>query len=201
MDRLIAPNDADPALVLAERSHARSIEALADIVRIRSLTGEEGPAQRHVAELLEVIGAEVSVAEPRYSGASSIRYPQIAQYPTHWQHDLILPYEQLPTYEALVESGLIDVLTYRDRPNVVGMLRGAGGGRSLILNAHIDTVTIEPSNKWRHDPFGAVIEDGLMYGRGTSDMKGGLMAALLALTYLQEAGVRLRGDVIFPIGR
>jgi acetylornithine deacetylase len=196
MDSLSASSDAEPALTLAERSQTRSVEALADIVRIRSLTGEEGSAQQYVAGLLRGIGAEVVLAEPDIKGLFS-RYPQIAQYPTHWQHDLILPYEQLPTYEALVESGLVDVLTYRDRPNVVGILRGTGGGRSLILNAHIDTVTIEPSNKWRHDPFGAAIENGLMYGRGTSDMKGGLMAALLALTYLKEAGVKLRGDVIF----
>ena len=71
-----------------------------------------------------------------------------------------------------------------------------GGGRSLILNGHIDTVTIEPTDEWTQDPFGAHIADGLMYGRGTSDMKGGLMAGLLAMAYLIESGARLRGDVI-----
>ncbi|MBM3522672.1 MAG: M20/M25/M40 family metallo-hydrolase [Alphaproteobacteria bacterium] len=125
------------------------------------------------------------------------RFPDIAQYPTHWQHDLILPYEELPTHEALRASGLETVLNYKDRPNVVGVIKGSGRGRSLILNGHIDTVTIEPTGSWTRDPFGAEIVEGRMYGRGTSDMKGGLMAALLAMTYLKEAGVRLRGDVVF----
>jgi acetylornithine deacetylase len=184
------------ALALAERSRARSVDALGDLIRIPSLTGEEGPAQRHIAERLEAIGAQVTLAEPDVS-ALFHDFPKIAQYPTHWQHDLILPYDQLPTHEALVESGLEDVLNYRGRPNVVAVMRGTGGGRSLILNGHVDTVTIEPVAQWTRDPFGATIEDGLMYGRGTCDMKGGLMAGLMALTYLREAGIGLRGDVIF----
>src|SRR5690606_25328528 len=46
-----------------------------------------------------------------------------------------------------------------------------------------------------YDPFGAEIVDGRLYGRGACDMKGGLMAGLMAVTFLREAGVRLRGDV------
>ena len=79
---------------------------------------------------------------------------------------------------------------------MVAILRDTGGGRSLILNGHIDTVTIEPTDEWTRDPFGAEVENGLMYGRGTSDMKGGLMAAVMALTYLRRAGAELRGDII-----
>jgi len=183
------------ALSLAERSRARSIDELARLVRLPSLTGEEGPAQQHIAERLTEIGAEVTVAEPDVRSMFQA-YPSIAQYPTHWQHDLILPYDDLPTYAALSESGLETVLNYRGRPNVVGRVAGTGGGRSLILNGHIDTVTIEPRASWTRDPFGAEVVDGMMYGRGTSDMKGGLMAALMALTYLKEAGVRLKGDVV-----
>ena len=58
-------------------------------------------------------------------------------------------------------------------------------------------MTLEPREDWTRDPFGAEIADGRMYGRGTSDMKGGVMAALMALSYLREAGAPLRGDVIF----
>ncbi len=183
------------ALALAAASEARSIEALATLVRIPSLTGEEGPGQHHIAALLEAIGADVTCAEPDIA-AMFERFPDIAQYPTHWQHDLILPYEDLPTAAALAASGLEPVLNYQGRPNVLGVLKGTGGGRSLILNGHVDTVTIEPEAAWTRDPYGAEIAGGLMYGRGTSDMKGGLMAAILAVTYLREAGVRLRGDVI-----
>jgi len=196
MNDAVCLSDARSALKLAQGSRERSIGALADLVGIPSLTGEEGRAQRHVAALLEGIGAEVTLAEPDIEELFR-RFPRIAQYPTHWQHDLVLPYERLPTFQALVASGLAGVLNYGNRPNVVAILRGAGGGRSLILNTHVDTVTIEPSNEWQHEPFGATIENGLMYGRGTSDMKGGLMAGLMALAYLREADVRLRGDVTF----
>jgi acetylornithine deacetylase len=184
------------ALDRAAGNRERSVAALAELVRIPSLTGEEGRAQQHMADALRRIGAEVTVAEPDVR-AMFAAFPAVAQYPTHWQHDLILPYERLPTYEALTASGLENVLNYKDRPNVVGILKGTGGGRSLILNGHIDTVTVEPAAQWTKDPFGAEIADGNMYGRGTSDMKGGLMAAMMALIYLHEAGLRPRGDVIF----
>lgn len=189
------PDALTEALDLAARSRERSVEALASLVQVPSLTGEEGEAQTHMATLLRGLGAETESLEPDIAALFE-RFPLVAQYPTHWRHDLILPYADLPTHEALRQSGLQDVLNYRDRPNVVGTFRGAGGGRSLILNGHIDTVTIEPTGEWTRDPFGAAIENGLMYGRGTSDMKGGLMAALLAMTYLIESGAALRGDVI-----
>ena len=185
----------DDALALVQRSRERSVRALADLVRIPSLTGEEGAAQESVAATLRAIGAGVEMHEPDVEGMFA-RFPDVAQYPTHWQHDLILPYETLPTYRALKASGLENVLNYRGRPNVVGRIAGTGGGRSLILNGHIDCVTVEPAAEWTHGPFSADIEDGRMYGRGTSDMKGGLVAALMAVTYLHEAGVRLKGDVI-----
>ena len=189
------PDTLTEALNLAARSRDRSVEALAALVQVPSLTGEEGQAQTHMAKILRGLGAETETLEPDIAALFE-RFPLVAQYPTHWQHDLILPYADLPTHEALRQSGLQDVLNYRDRPNVVATFRGAGGGRSLILNGHIDTVTIEPTGEWTRDPFGAEIENGLMYGRGTSDMKGGLMAAMLAMTYLIETGAELRGDVI-----
>ncbi|MEE9570817.1 MAG: M20/M25/M40 family metallo-hydrolase, partial [Gammaproteobacteria bacterium] len=183
------------AVTLAAANRDESIERLSELIKIRSLTGEEGDAQEYMAMRLREISAEVHVVEPDVPAMFEV-FPNIAQYPTHWQHDLILPYEQIPTYEALRDSGLESVLNYRGRPNVVGVVRGTGGGRSLILNGHIDTVTVEPANEWRRDPFGGVIEDGRMYGRGTTDMKGGLMAGVMALTFLHRAGVRLAGDVI-----
>ena len=183
------------ALALAARSHERSVETLRALVRLPSLTGEEGPAQAHVADVLRGLGARTEVL-PLDIAALFQRFPHVAQYPTHWQHDLILPYEDLPTFAALEQSGLADVLNYDDRPNVVGTFRGTGGGRSLILNGHIDTVTIEPEDAWTRNPFSGDIDAGLMYGRGTSDMKGGLTAAVMAMAYLLEAGARLKGDVI-----
>src|SRR3954462_10524872 len=60
------------------------------------------------------------------------------------------------------------------RTSVVGRLRGSGGGRSLMLYGHIDTVGIDGMKS----PLGARIRDGRMYGRGTYDMKGGVAACI-----------------------
>lgn len=193
----MTPPDADPsrALQMARQHEQRSVQTLARMVRIRSLTGEEGEAQQHYAQCLRELGAQVQCDEPDLQALFE-RFPSVAQYPTHWQHDLVLPYDELPTWDALQASPWRDKLSYRGRPNVVARLAGSGGGRSLILNGHIDTVTVEPREAWTFDPFGAEIAEGRMVGRGTSDMKGGLAAALMALTCLREAGVPLRGDVI-----
>jgi acetylornithine deacetylase len=182
------------ALKLASENRERSIRVLSELVRIPSLTGDEGEAQKYLGQLLKTTGATVIMEEPDVEAIFEA-YPNVAQYPTHWQHDLILPYADLPTYQGLQSSGLGSVLNYNGRPNVVGVFKGNGGGRSLILNGHIDTVTIEPSHEWTRDPFGAEIEDGRMYGRGTSDMKGGLLAGIMAMIYLRETGVDINGDV------
>ncbi len=80
---------------------------------------------------------------------------------------------------------------------LVGRLPGAGGGRSLMLNAHVDVVPVGDPAAWaRPDHFsGAVVGDDL-HGRGACDMKGGLAAALAAVAALRRAGARLRGDLL-----
>jgi acetylornithine deacetylase len=184
-------------LAKAESKSDKAIDVLASLVKIPSLTGEELAAQEFVAQHLENLGLNVDLWEPDVEALFD-QFPDVAQYPSHWQHDLILPYHQLPRYEDLIQSGKIDVLNYRNRPNVVGTWKGSGqGGKSLILNGHIDTVTVEPKEEWTHDPFGAEIEDGKIFGRGVSDMKSGIVAALIALECLIDLGVELRGDVIF----
>jgi len=87
-------------------------------------------------------------------------------------------------------------LEYTDRPNVVGRWRGAGGGRSLILNGHIDVVPAGDRSLWTHDPYGADLVDGRIYGRGTTDQKIGIAAMLMAVACLREAGLRPAGDVL-----
>ena len=76
------------------------------------------------------------------------------------------------------------------RPNVVGIVRGTGGGRSLLLNAHLDTVGITGMER-PHDP---VVEENRLYGRGAYDMKGGLAAIMIVAA--QAKKLSLRGDVI-----
>ena len=76
------------------------------------------------------------------------------------------------------------------RPNVVAVARGSGGGRSLMLNAHMDTVGVAGMA----EPFVARLEGGRLYGRGSYDMKGSLAACMLATAEAKRRG--LRGDVI-----
>lgn len=86
---------------------------------------------------------------------------------------------------------------YHGRPNVTARWPSAsGGGRSLILNGHVDVVPTGPLHQWTFDPFGAEIVDGRMYGRGAADMKSGVSAMVYAVRALREAGVELAGDVI-----
>ncbi len=84
------------------------------------------------------------------------------------------------------------------RPNVVGVLHGNRKGKSkdIIFNAHVDTVVVSERDKWTVDPFLASEKDGLIYGRGANDMKGGLTAALWAAKAIKQSGVELGGDVI-----
>ena len=184
-------------LAKVEEKKEKSIELLTKLVRIPSPTGEEAAAQEFIAGYLSNLGLQVECWEPDVKALFE-KYPHIAQYPSHWQHDLILPYQDLPTYEDLIKSGKIEVLNYKNRPNVVGTWKGSGGGgKSLILNGHIDTVTVEPLNEWAHDPYGAEIIEDNMYGRGVSDMKSGIVASLIALESLIELDVKLGGNVIF----
>lgn len=75
------------------------------------------------------------------------------------------------------------------RPNVIARKRGAGGGRSLMFNGHIDVVGVEGMV---HPPFDASTRDGRVYGRGASDMKGGVAAMCAAAARLPA----LAGDLV-----
>jgi acetylornithine deacetylase len=90
-----------------------------------------------------------------------------------------------------------DDLDFKGRPQLAGHLAGSGGGRSLLLNGHIDAVTPGPLGDWASDPFAVVERDGQLWGRGVNDMKGGLASMLYALESLHRAGVKLRGDVVY----
>lgn len=101
---------------------------------------------------------------------------EIARFIAHWLE------------RAGLEVMVQDVVA--GRPNVVGVARGTGGGRSLLLNAHMDTVGVEGMQR-PHEPL---IEGRRLYGRGSFDMKGGLAAILAAGAAARQS--HLRGDVI-----
>jgi acetylornithine deacetylase len=104
---------------------------------------------------------------------------EIAEYVANW-------------LKALGLKAKVDKIEAK-RCNAVGALKGAGGGKSLMLNGHIDTVGYDYMTI---DPLKPVIKDGRMYGRGTFDMKGGLVASLAALKAVVDSGTQLKGDVV-----
>jgi acetylornithine deacetylase/succinyl-diaminopimelate desuccinylase-like protein len=85
------------------------------------------------------------------------------------------------------------------RPNVIGLLEGAGGGKSLMFNGHMDT-SYSGQESWLAGIRGfqpeGFVQDGRVYGLGISNMKGALACYVEAVRALLDAGVRLRGDVM-----
>jgi len=81
-----------------------------------------------------------------------------------------------------------------ERVNAIGTWRGAGGGKSLLFNGHLDTNPV--SEGWTVDPWGGLVDDKFIYGIGVSNMKAGDAAYFCAVKTLIDAGVKLRGDVI-----
>ena len=87
-------------------------------------------------------------------------------------------------------------LDFAGRPQLLARLAGAGGGRSLLLNGHIDAVPCGDLSRWDSHPLAAEVRDGFLYGRGANDMKGAIAAFVHVLECLGAEGVKLRGDVI-----
>ncbi|NSW55510.1 MAG: M20/M25/M40 family metallo-hydrolase [Armatimonadetes bacterium] len=83
---------------------------------------------------------------------------------------------------------------FRDRPNLVAEFDFGGPGPTVIINGHMDTVGVDSMSI---DPLAAEVREGRIWGRGTSDCKGGITTAVSALRCLAESGVNLRGRVIF----
>jgi succinyl-diaminopimelate desuccinylase len=81
------------------------------------------------------------------------------------------------------------------RASVLARLKGSGGKPPLLYNGHLDTVPVG-AEKWIHEPFSAEIAEGKLWGRGASDMKGGLAAMMAAGKAVAEAKMDLRGDLI-----
>ncbi|MGD9044348.1 MAG: ArgE/DapE family deacylase [Desulfobacterales bacterium] len=84
----------------------------------------------------------------------------------------------------------------KNRVNVIGILKGTGGGPTLMLNGHTDTVS---ADNMETDPFGAEKKGGRIYGRGALDMKAGVASLMMAAQTIIEAGIQLKGDVILTL--
>ena len=146
------------------------------------MTAADAPALRHDANAIERLVADLvaidSVNPDLVPGGAG--EAEIAAFAAAWLREAGL--------EVVVDDppGAGDP----PRPSVVGVARGRGGGRSLLLCAHTDTVGVEGMT----DPHVPRVAGGRLYGRGAYDMKGGLAACLLAGA--AAAGAGFAGDVL-----
>lgn len=137
------------------------------LVRIPSPIGAEGPAQQEVARVMHEIGLATESFEIDRKALSGVS-----------------------GFNTTAQS-------YADRPCVVGVLRGSGGGRSLALNAHIDTAPVDPLGTWTHGgPHSGHVDGNLLYGRGAWDDKAGVIETLMIAEAVRTSAVQLRGDLV-----
>ena len=127
---------------------------------------DEAALQEYVAGRMRAAGLAVRVWEPEPADLPPSRYP--------------IP----PGHD------------FRGRPQLLATATGAGGGRTLLFNGHVDVVTAEPRELWASDPFVPELRDGRVHGRGACDMKGGVAAMLLATEVLRALDVPLAGDLV-----
>lgn len=83
--------------------------------------------------------------------------------------------------------------------NVVARIAGAGPGRVLAFNGHLDTYPVNEALPWTVDPLRGEVRDGRLYGRGAADMKGGIAASILAFALLAEHRAHWRGEAILTL--
>jgi acetylornithine deacetylase len=137
-----------------------------ELIRAKSVTGEEEEAQGLVRDKLRSLGASIDYWKPSR--------------------------EDFKGYETFVS----EERNVGSRPNVVGRFRGSYSKKVLAFNGHIDVVPEGDPSSWRYPPFEAKLVGGRLFGRGACDMKAGLAAAIFAVESLLDSGVTLRNDIL-----
>jgi acetylornithine deacetylase len=159
-----------PTQVLNEIDSQRDVmmTLLTDLIAIPSVGGTdaENDAVHHMAGLYAKAGLDVD----------------------HWEIDMptAMAHENFPGVEV-------------DRTEawaVVGRLPGSGNGHSLMFNGHVDVVPPGDTYAWSTTPYDPRVSNGQLFGRGSCDMKAGVVAALWATTAIRAAGASLNGDLI-----
>jgi acetylornithine deacetylase len=142
------------------------LDLTAELVKFPSVRGAEHTAQDFVAQAMRERGLTVD----------------------RWTID-VDAIRHLPGFSPVHAN-------YDNAVNVVGTHRAASPrGRSLILNGHVDVVPVGPLDMWTRPPFAPHVEGGWMHGRGSGDMKAGLVACLAALDALRRLGWRPAADL------
>ncbi|AXR83540.1 ArgE/DapE family deacylase [Natrarchaeobaculum sulfurireducens] len=145
------------------------LETLERLVSAKSVTGNERCGQQVMLEEFERLGLEVDTWEPEA--------------------------DALEDHPGYFRTSSYEDCGYEGRENAVATVPGTGDGPTLALSGHIDVVPADPESAWESDPWTLRREGDRVYGRGASDMKGGLAAMLLAVTVLAEEGIDLAGDL------
>ncbi|EAW11764.1 putative diaminopropionate ammonia-lyase [Aspergillus clavatus NRRL 1] len=140
-----------------------------------------GASLAAVRQLREL--AKINSANPTLSGADGAGEGEIADYLSAWFAHREIEYHRIEPVAG--------------RPSIGGVLRGSGGGQSLMINGHIDTVSL---TSYEHEPLSGQLGEknsqAVVFGRGSLDMKGGPAAALAAAAAIKTSGRTLRGDAI-----
>lgn len=152
-----------------DASRESAVQFLQKMVSIPSVTGDEAAIQAFLGDYLNGIGLDVDMWE------------------TDWEE-----LKKHPGYRPVARG-------YEGRPNIVATAKGTGGGRSLLLNGHTDVIPVGNGEGWSDNPWSAAIRDRRIYGRGSCDMKSGVASHILAVQYLKELGIELKGDVLINI--
>ena len=156
---------------ILEKNKQKYIDRLSELVAIDTHDlghgvqgGLEKKGQDYIAELFREMGASVSI--------DPIKEADIEKcYSLH--HEGNLGHNQ------------------DNRYNVYALFRGEKPGRKLLFNGHMDVMPADNVSEWTTPPFEPSIREGKMYGRGTADMKGGLLAATMAVQLLKDASISL----------
>jgi len=158
---------------LAALDEQKLIEALRDLLRIPSVTGQEAAAQHWLGRHMQQLGLDVDL----------------------WAID-VAALQKHPSFPGMEVNR-----SKHEAIGLVGMWQGTPGActptsKRLVFNGHIDVVPEGDHANWHHDPWGAELVGGRIYGRGASDMKGGLMAALYAIKAIMDAGIPIDGSLM-----
>jgi len=138
---------------------------LMDLVAIPSLRGNEGPAARFTHEQFKPLVDECELVKIDDS------------------------FMQDPEYNWPIEG-----FTYKDTPNVECVIKGKGGGKRIVFNAHLDVV---PPSEGQVDAFNPKFEDGCIWGRGSQDDKSGVAIGYAMAMLIKERGVKPKNDMVF----
>lgn len=165
------PHPATPAICAAVDALTPALTGfLQQLVQSPSLPNQEHEIQALIAARLNELGLAVDTF--------STRFDELADHPSFGD----------------------DGFSPDERVNVVGRWRGdpslGGGQGSLILNGHVDVVSAGDASLWRLPPWGGVLEDGKVHGRGSCDMKAGLTAGIFALAALRRLGYQPAHDIL-----